>query len=239
MEKKDEYEWFKRIVSGILAASITSSTVSVNAADGVDELKLEEVNSNPDDFEISSTAGNDYDYIFDVICSSHTESTISLSWNTSYITNYASCDVLCDGSVVASEIINDEFIVDGLEGGKEYSLSVRAYNTEGIIVAQSEILYVTTDWIVNSDVVLYEDKTVSNLKLASGTIDLNGHTLTIKDDLTQGAYGSSSCINVNGGKLYVEGDYTIINERWSYATINMTDENDYICVSGNFCISGV
>ena len=83
-------------------------------------------------------------------------------------------------------------------------------------------------------------------------VDLAGYTLTINGDLDQISVGIRSgietCkIKVNGGSLIVKGDYRIgdkkLSEDFLYkyyieeageAVLEMTNENDYVYVGGNF-----
>ncbi|RDU23406.1 PKD domain-containing protein, partial [Anaerosacchariphilus polymeriproducens] len=90
---------------------------------------------------------------------------------------------------------------------------------------------------------LEEDVTIEgDFALGMDTLDLNGHILTIKGNLIQ----SGGEVFINAGKLFVEGDYRIqrpiktgnetsVSYGVSSGTLKMTNENDYICVLGNFC----
>jgi hypothetical protein len=76
-----------------------------------------------------------------------------------------------------------------------------------------------------------------------GTMDLNGHTLSIKGDLIQ----TNGELFVNGGNLNIDGDYIIANvenvtengvttPRYysTTAVLQMTDPADYVKINGNF-----
>lgn len=77
-------------------------------------------------------------------------------------------------------------------------------------------------------------------RLMTGTLDLNGHTLTIHGDFIQEA----GTVLVNGGNLSVEGDYRLekrkvdSNNQVTYAKstgiITMKSDADYLYVAGNF-----
>ena len=77
----------------------------------------------------------------------------------------------------------------------------------------------------------------------SGSLDLNGHTLTVYGDVIHEFGG----VYINGGTLNVMGDYRVqnrtLNEEktdYDYSSSNgyviMDNENDYIFVKGDFCI---
>ena len=78
-------------------------------------------------------------------------------------------------------------------------------------------------WTLQEDTVIDND-TKLNL---DNTLDLNGHKLTVKGNLQQGRFGS---LNINGGTLEVQGDYTII----TYGYLKMTNAKDKVIVNGNF-----
>ena len=115
----------------------------------------------------------------------------------------------CGGEAVQSGITDAFCTITGLSGGSEYGISVCAYDIDGNIIASSDTVYQYTDWNVTSDIVLTSDKTVSDLYINSGTLDLNGHTLTVRGDVYIGAYGNAAYLNVNKGKLYADGDFNM------------------------------
>lgn len=90
---------------------------------------------------------------------------------------------------------------------------------------------------------LTEDSVIEgNVVLTSGTMDLNGHMLTVRGDLIQ----MDGIMNVNGGKLIVEGGYYLGNPdtMWdendgatSTGYLFMTKPEDYVRVDGDFYIS--
>ena len=79
---------------------------------------------------------------------------------------------------------------------------------------------------------LEKNETVESFDLIYGTLDLNGHTLTVTGELTQ----SGGIIKVNGGELKVEGSYKIAtNDNGnSSGILDMTDKNDRVTVIGDF-----
>ncbi|MBP3268810.1 MAG: hypothetical protein J6M07_10920, partial [Ruminococcus sp.] len=85
-------------------------------------------------------------------------------------------------------------------------------------------------WVLSGDETIEGD-----LFLARGTLDLNGHKLTVTGDLVQ----SGGEIIVNSGELVVQGDYRIQSlKNGSYTnstgTLNMTNDADTVKVIGNF-----
>ena len=79
---------------------------------------------------------------------------------------------------------------------------------------------------------LEKDETVDGFELVYGTLDLNGHKLTVNGNLTQ----SGGEIKVNGGELVVTGDYKIqtTGNGASSGKLNMTNEADKVTVVGTF-----
>ena len=92
----------------------------------------------------------------------------------------------------------------------------------------------------DEDYTLNDDLTIlNNLYHSNGTIDLNGHTLTINGDLILEDGG----INVNGGELIIKGNYnaykattnkdgTITYSAGGY--LSMNNINDKVTVEGDF-----
>ena len=82
-----------------------------------------------------------------------------------------------------------------------------------------------------------------DLKIKSGEIDLAGYNLTVTGNLNQISENGSSILNVNGGSLKVLGNYSITSGT-EYGTedisavLQMTKEDDYVFVGGDFIIKG-
>lgn len=83
-----------------------------------------------------------------------------------------------------------------------------------------------------------------DMHLISDELDLNGHTLIVKGNLIQ----SAGTVNVNGGKLIVEGDYRIQSENRENETVTydssmgylqMTKEEDQVLVEGAFVMGSI
>ena len=77
-------------------------------------------------------------------------------------------------------------------------------------------------WTLQEDTVIDND---TELNLSS-TLDLNGHKLTVKGNLQQSGSGS---LNINGGTLEVQGDYTITS-----GYLKMTNAKDKVIVGSDF-----
>ena len=89
-------------------------------------------------------------------------------------------------------------------------------------------------WTLNEDTSIDGD-----MILIGDTLDLNGHTLTIKGNLIQ----YSGIVDVNGGNLEIEGDYRIqkeqiVNGNTQYSAssgkLKMVNSDDYVLVKGGF-----
>ncbi|MDE6592072.1 MAG: hypothetical protein K2K57_03290, partial [Oscillospiraceae bacterium] len=157
---------------------------------------------------------------------SETDSSISISWSSVYSDSFAYYDVYCNGIAVQTGITDNEYTVTGLAGGNEYGISVYAYDVDGNVIGMSETEYFYTNWNISGDTVLTSDKVVSNLYANSGTLDLNGHTLTVKGDM----YVSYATLNINKGKVYVDGNFGLSTSSGgtSGGYLTMTNAEDYI-----------
>jgi len=94
---------------------------------------------------------------------------------------------------------------------------------------------------IEENCTLSKDITIEgNFYLSGGTLNLNQKSLTVGGNLIH----SGGTLNINGGKLIVKGDYRIQKESvnaqgqitygGSDGILHMTNENDYVCVEGNF-----
>ena len=230
----------KRVIAGVLAALMTFSVMPVYAEDSSDEGFIAAaaddgiigvLENDPAAFSVS----REVIYI-DEGNVTETDSSISISWSGINSETFSHYEVYCGGESVQSGITDAFCTITGLSGGSEYGISVCAYDIDGNIIASSDTLYLYTDWNVTSDIVLTSDKTVSDLYINSGTLDLNGHSLTVRGDVYIGAYGNAAYLNVNKGKLYADGDFNMsrTDGGYGYGYLNMTNSEDYICVNGNF-----
>ncbi len=84
--------------------------------------------------------------------------------------------------------------------------------------------------------------TLESYNLSLGTLDLNGHTLTITGDFIQ----SGGTVDINGGILNIGGDYRIQSKKvsdesvsYGYSTgyLIMDNEEDRVNVDGDFVMS--
>ena len=78
-----------------------------------------------------------------------------------------------------------------------------------------------------------------DLRVKTRLLDLGGKTLEVAGNLTQEVV-SDNRIKINGGKLLVNGNYTIGNDQLlntETPIIEMTNEEDYVFIGGNFATS--
>lgn len=169
---------------------------------------------------------------------SETDSSISISWSGVYGETFSHYEVYCNGAVVQTDLTDTAYTVTGLAGGNEYGISVYAYDIEGNVIGMSDTEYYYTNWTISGDTVLTSDKIVSNLYINSGTLNLNGYTLTVKGNVYLGSNGSRTYLNINNGKLYVDGNFNMCRTNGGYGEgyLTMTNSDDYICVNGDFYV---
>ena len=105
--------------------------------------------------------------------------------------------------------------------------------------AQLNKLSIETYGLPDEDYTLTEDMTLyANVYHSNGTIDLNGHSLTILGDLVL----EGGCVKINGGQLNIKGDYNaaipVTNSDgttgYKGGYLDMGNVNDKVSVSGDF-----
>ena len=105
--------------------------------------------------------------------------------------------------------------------------------------AQLNKLSIETYGLPDEDYTLKEDMTLyANVYHSNGTIDLNGHSLTILGDLVLEGGG----VKINGGQLNIKGDYNaaipVTNSDgttgYTGGYLDMGNVNDKVFVSGDF-----
>ena len=76
-----------------------------------------------------------------------------------------------------------------------------------------------------------------SITLLTGTMDLNGHKLSVNGDLIQSDYSFryANNMNINGGQLEISGNYSVFGDA---TTLNMTNEADKVVVGGDFLMEG-
>ena len=105
--------------------------------------------------------------------------------------------------------------------------------------AQLNKLSIETYGLPDEDYTLTEDMTLyANVYHSNGTIDLNGHSLTILGDLVL----EDGCVKINGGQLNISGDYNaaipVTNSDgttgYNGGYLDMGNINDRVTVEGDF-----
>lgn len=235
---------FKRVIAVVLAVGVMFTTTPISVVGGDVPLDNNVIETMEEPSQSDNTAQNEVDTsdtdenntpnyeVSSMIlnCTSISETSISISWDGDERAAYY--EVICNGTVCAENVTAQSYILNDLSGGSEYSIAVKAYTEDGILVGVSNEISVFTDLIIRSDTVLNKNITVENLYINSGILNVNGYTVTVKKDLGIG----DGTLYVNGGKIYVEND---LNQKWdngnySYGYLKMVNPNDYISVNGNY-----
>ncbi|MDE6592071.1 MAG: PKD domain-containing protein [Oscillospiraceae bacterium] len=132
---------------------------------------------------------------------------------------------------------------DGVDIARDVYVIGNLYNTESKITNGSRMILAGTfaDNAWSNDICLNENRTLTEdieigggLYLNGGTLNLNGHTLTVNGDM----YVSYATLNINKGKVYVDGNFGLSTSSGgtSGGYLTMTNAEDYICVNGDFLV---
>jgi hypothetical protein len=139
-------------------------------------------------------------------------------------------EIFLDGILVSVINFGYEQKFNNLTTAKKYTVQIKGYDGAGNILAESGIFDVYTS--IGTGYTLTEDAVVySAIINSSGSLNLNGHSLTVLNDLLL-TYGT---LNINGGSLYVKGDFNYQSTS-SYSTgyLQMQNASDYVLVDGDF-----
>ena len=150
------------------------------------------------------------------------------------VTDAAYYDIFRNGKLITSVAYDNQMSYDdgAVEGSMTYNYVVFARNNVDEIVGTSNVYTAATKeaMVVSSSVSLDSDKTVFSLDIISGgSLNLNGHTLTVCRDIT---VSDNRELNISTGKVYSYGNIIVGNEE-KYGYINLTDANAYLYVAGN------
>ncbi|HCJ08698.1 MAG TPA: hypothetical protein DHV96_10180, partial [Lachnospiraceae bacterium] len=117
---------------------------------------------------------------------------------------------------------------------KDGVYATRSFDADSIIDPEQK-LHFSTDGIVGY--ILTKDTVISgDLVLLAGTMDLNGHKLTVMGDVKQ----TGGVMWIHGGRLEVNGNYNMAtkdesgNYQENAGLIRMQDAADYVYISGDY-----
>ena len=96
------------------------------------------------------------------------------------------------------------------------------------------------DIVESSNITLSGDVNVGGtVNIDYGTLNLNGHTMTVTGNVWVSRSNSTAYLSINKGKLYVNGDFNLChaNKNYSVGYLTMQNAEDYVCVGGDFYIN--
>lgn len=197
-----------------------------------------------DEDVVQTTKNADIESVFsnslDLICESKSDTTVTLSWNNMFSDGNGTYDIYLDSVLVQGDLTETTYTLTDLEAANMYDISVKAVNQNGEVTETSDDISVITDLVITKDTALWEETTVGNLYINGGTLNLNEQTLHVNGDVIL----SDGTFMINGGTVDIGGDLRIqrrvidssgnTSYYSSYGCLNMTNENDYVMVGGNF-----
>ena len=179
----------------------------------------------------------------DLICESESDTTVTLSWNNMFANGSGTYDIYLDSVLVQEDVTETTYTLTDLEAANTYEISVKAVNKDGEVTETSDDISVITDLVITKDTALWEETTVGNLYINGGTFNLNEQTLHVNGNVIV----SDGTFKINGGTVDISGDLRIqrrntdssgnVSYSGGYGYLNMTNENDYVMVGGDFITS--
>ena len=200
-----------------------------------------------DEDVVQTTKNADIESVFsnslDLICESKSDTTVTLSWNNMFSDGNGTYDIYLDSVLVQGDLTETTYTLTDLEAANMYDISVKAVNQNGEVTETSDDISVITDLVITKDTALWEETTVGNLYINGGTLNLNEQTLHVNGDVIL----SDGTFMINGGTVDIGGDLRIqrrvidssgnVSYSGGYGYLNMTNENDYVMVGGDFITS--
>ncbi|HOV27632.1 MAG TPA: fibronectin type III domain-containing protein [Pseudobacteroides sp.] len=159
-------------------------------------------------------------------------SSVKLSWNkVKTDTEVKGYDIYRNDTKIGTTDAS-EYTDNGLAIGTSYNYYIKACDvSDNVSLASDSLLLVLGTTTINSDVVLNENRVYQSINLTSGKLDLTGHSLYVYGNLNQ----TGGTVYIDGGRLEVSGNYAIKNPSYyTYASLTMTNEADYVKVGGGF-----
>lgn len=176
----------------------------------------------------------------DLICESESDTTVTLSWNNMFADGNGTYDIYLDSVLVEEDVAETTYTLTNLEAANTYDISVKAVNNDGEVTETSDDVSVITDLVITKDTALWEETSVGDLYINSGTFNLNEQTLHVNGSVIV----SNGTFKINGGTVDISGDLRIqrkntdssgrVSYSGGYGYLNMTNENDYVKVGGDF-----
>ena len=131
------------------------------------------------------------------------------------------------------QVVSSYVAFNELEIRNEYGVRFE----EAVYIKKMQGEYkVIGEMVIVGDIEIEGDVTIEgDLRFIDGYIDLYGHSLNVRGNFVQTTEGPITHIKINGGSLKVDGNYSIY---WNSneAILEMTNENDYVYVGGNFTV---
>lgn len=179
----------------------------------------------------------------DLVCQNKSDTTVTLTWNNMFSNGNGSYDIYLDSVLIQEDVTETTYTFNDLEAANAYNISVEAVNQDGEVTGTSDDISVITDLVITKDTALWEETTVGNLYINGGTLNLNEQTLHVNGNVIL----SDGTFKINGGTVDISGDLRIqrkntdssgnVSYSGGYGYLNMTNENDYVMVGGDFITS--
>lgn len=219
----------KKIVSTLLAAGMAVPALPIYAyADSSASLPESATKIDNDNKEDS--------FVSSVVVINQTDTSITIKWD---VNNYKDYSISVNNKVIANNLVDNTYTITELKSASEYFIKVSAYDENGVLAVSSDEICAYTNLTVSSNYTLTDDIKAANVNIDSGTLNLNGHTMTVTGNVWVSRSNSTAYLSINKGKLYVNGDFNLChaNKEYSHGYLTMQNAEDYVCVGGDFYIN--
>ena len=219
----------KKIVSTLLAAGMAVPALPIYAyADSsasFPESATKIDNDNKEDSFVSS-----------VVVIDQTDTSITIKWDAN---NYKDYSISVNNKVIANNLVDNTYTITKLKSASEYFIKVSAYDENGVLAVSSDEICAYTNLTVSSNYTLTDDIKAANVNIDSGTLNLNGHSMTVTGNVWVSRSYGNAYVNINKGRLNILGDFNLChaNKNYSYGYLTMKNAEYYVCVGGDFYIN--
>ena len=156
-------------------------------------------------------------------------STAIITWEN--VTGAANYQILRNDATTPIVVEQPSYEATDLVLGTNYTYEVKAIDSNGFEMGNSGRILVNTGEVrINNADALYENRVYGKSLIVGNLLYLNKYKVKVEGDLSQ-----SGNVNIDGGRLYVSGNYCIED----YGKLIMQDDSGDLIINGDFTTKSI